>query len=120
MAVDEDFTVREIEASSDTTPYGLCKEAENTLSVLVGERIVRGWSARVKELLRGAASCTHLMEMLLPMGTTALQGIRALRNDGGANLEAHANKVDTCYAYGSTREIVQKLWPARYRRAEKT
>src|SRR5438874_12287266 len=25
-----------------------------------------GWSSRVKSLLRGAASCTHLMEMLIP------------------------------------------------------
>ena len=59
MTVDSEYTVRAIEAASDVTPYGICKEAENTLSVLVGERLVRGWSAKVKERLRGAASCTH-------------------------------------------------------------
>ena len=31
-----------IEASSDDTPYALCKEAESTLQVLVGEQIARG------------------------------------------------------------------------------
>ena len=73
MTVDGDYTVRAIEAASDITPYGICKEAESTLSVLVGERLVRGWSAKVKERLRGAASCTHLMELLMPMATTAYQ-----------------------------------------------
>ncbi|MBB3181111.1 DUF2889 domain-containing protein [Variovorax sp. Sphag1AA] len=75
MTVTGDYTVRAIEAASDVTPYAICKEAENTLSVLVGERLVRGWSSKVKERLRGAASCTHLMEMLIPLATTALQGI---------------------------------------------
>lgn len=115
LAVDDHCVVREIQASSDTTPFGICKEAERTLSVLIGERIARGWSSRVKELLRGAASCTHLMEMLIPMGTTALQGIGALRNEAGVDLEASTYKIDSCYAYGSDREIVQRLWPSHYR-----
>jgi hypothetical protein len=66
MTVDDNYEVRAIEAASDVTPHGICKEAETTLSVLVGERLVRGWSAKVKERLRGAASCTHLIEVLIP------------------------------------------------------
>jgi hypothetical protein len=115
LAVDDDFVVREIQASSDVTPFGICKEAERTLAVLIGERIARGWSSRVKERLRGAASCTHLMEMLIPMGTTALQGIRALRNEAGVNPEDRIDKIDSCYAFARDREIVQRVWPAHYR-----
>lgn len=117
LTVDEDYVVRAIEASSDVTPYSVCREAEATLQVLVGERIARGWSALVKERLRGAASCTHLMEMLIPLATTAMQGIRGLkpkhaRRTGPGDVPA---QIDSCYAYGSEREVVQRLWPQHYR-----
>ena len=116
LTVDAEFTVRGIAASSDVTPYALCKEAEDTLQVLVGERIARGWSSVVKERLRGAASCTHLMELMLPLATTALQGIRALkpkheRRTGGGQVPA---QIDSCYAYGRHREVVMRLWPQHY------
>jgi hypothetical protein len=115
LTVDSGYVVRAIEASSDVTPYGICKEAEATLSVLVGEKIARGWSAKVKELLRGAASCTHLMEMLIPLATTALQGIRGIKDKSERSAGDAAGKIDSCYAYGRSREIVQRLWPLEYR-----
>ncbi|HSW16889.1 MAG TPA: DUF2889 domain-containing protein [Ramlibacter sp.] len=117
MTVDGEYVVRAIEASSDVTPYDICKEAERTLSVLVGEKIARGWSAKVKERLRGAASCTHLMEMLIPLATTALQGIRGIQPDRLVQMTAPDgnSKVDSCYAYGAERELVQRLWPQLHR-----
>lgn len=117
LTVDEAFVVRAVEASSDVTPFGVCKEAETTLSMLVGERIARGWSTKVKERLRGAASCTHLMEMLIPLATTAMQGIRALRSDRNESVDANGfpQKIDSCYAYGRQREVVMRMWPQYYR-----
>ena len=112
VTLDSEFVVRDIEASSDATPWPLCREAEGTLKVLIGERIARGWSAKVKERLRGAAGCTHLMEMLVTLGTTALQGIRG----ADANRELAAQwKIDSCYAYGRERSVVKMLWPDHYR-----
>ena len=119
LTVDSAFVVRAIEASSDTTPYGVCKEAETTLGVLVGEKIARGWSSKVKERLRGAASCTHLMEMLIPLATTALQGIRGVRQKGERSAEDGTSMIDSCYAYGRGREVVQRLWPLHYQWPEK-
>jgi hypothetical protein len=107
ITVDGDFVVRDIEAASDTTPWAICKEAESTLKVLVGERLARGWTSLVKERLRGIASCTHLMEMLLPLATTAIQAIRPLRRD----VLSLPDYIDTCYAFGHDREVVQVLWP---------
>jgi hypothetical protein len=117
LTVDGEFVVRAIEAASDVTPWSICKQAEGTLQVLVGEKLARGWSAKVKERLRGAASCTHLMEMLIPMATTGLQGIRALQLDRYLHAEGEDGplKIDSCYAYGRSREVVQKLWPLHYR-----
>jgi len=95
----------------------VCKEAENTLSFLVGKQIAKGWSNLVKENLRGSAGCTHLAEMLIPMATTALQGIRGLRVDRGRKIGSDGvpSKIDSCYAYASEREVVKMLWPAHHR-----
>jgi len=102
LTVDGNYTVQAIAAASDKTPYSLCKEAEDTLQVLVGQRIARGWSAVVKERLRGAASCTHLMEMLIPLATTAIQGIRGLKPKDSriAGTGELPMQIDSCYAYG--------------------
>jgi hypothetical protein len=58
--------------------------------------------------LRGAAGCTHLMEMLVTLGTTALQGIRGA--DADRKLAAEW-KIDSCYAYGRERSVAKILWP---------
>jgi hypothetical protein len=120
LTVDDDYTVRAIEAASDVTPHALCKEAEVTLGVLVGERLASGWSSKVKERLRGAASCTHLMEMLIPLATTALQGIRARQRmrAGARNPHALPVRLDSCYAYAAHRDVVMKFWPQHFRPAK--
>lgn len=123
LTVDASYTVVAVEAASDVTPWALCKQAEATLSVMIGERIQRGWSAKVKERLRGTASCTHLMEMLLPAATAALQGIRGLnperrRKEVGA--EGLPAQIDTCYAYSRESEVVLRLWPQHHRAATGT
>ena len=115
LTLDTEFTVRAIAASSDVTPWALCREAEATLQVLVGERVARGWSTKVKEQLRGAAGCTHLMEMLVTIGTTALQGIRG--SDPSRRLGAEG-KIDSCFAYGRQRSVVKMLWPEQHRPAD--
>ena len=119
LTVDNTFVVRDVEAVSDTTPFGVCKEAAPSLAAVIGMSISSGWSIRVKERLRGTASCTHLMEVLIPLGSTAYQAINALRTDRITNLESQVNKIDSCYAYGREREVVQRLWPARIKSMEK-
>lgn len=117
LTVDDQYVVRGVAAASDVTPFELCKEAETTLEVLVGERIAAGWSSKVKNLLRGAASCTHLMEMLIPMATTTLQGIRGLQRERKVSGDASVApvKLDSCYAYARHRDVVKVFWPQHYR-----
>lgn len=120
LTVDREYTIRGLEAASDVTPFDLCREAERTLSALVGERITSGWSSKVKSVLRGAASCTHLMEMLIPMATTAFQGIRGLAKEGKTSLDAATTAVslDSCYAYARDRDVVKVYWPQHYHHRE--
>lgn len=117
LTVDDHCVVRGIEAASDVTPYGVCKEAASTLSSIVGMQIAAGWSSKLKALLRGAKSCTHLMEMLIPLGTTAIQGIGGLNPEKKrAALDAQGipRKLDSCYAYRRGSEVVRVMWPQHF------
>ena len=121
VTVDRSYVVQAIEASSDATPFGLCKEAGPTLAILVGERIASGWSSKVKGALRGAASCTHLMEMLITLATPAIQGIRGLVRQKKivSDEKTVVGKLDSCFAYSRERAVVKMYWPQHYRAPER-
>jgi hypothetical protein len=117
LVLDDQFRIHDIVAASDVTPFPLCREATATLSVLVGESIGRGWSKIVRERLGGHASCTHLAELMLPIATTAMQGIRGVRPASERLApENKARQIDTCYAFDARREVVATVWPQFARR----
>ena len=113
LIVDESLLIHDASATLAASPFDLCRGAANTLAPLKGLRIGAGWNKRVRELLGGAASCTHIVEMLGPMATTAFQGLAPQRL---ARMTQHGNderksKIDSCYAYGRNGEVVARLWP---------
>lgn len=116
LTVDAELVVRAVMASSDVTPFDICPQATHTLQVLVGERIGPGWSRLVRERLRGAASCTHLAELMLPLATTALQGIRPVlpRTPEPVDAQGRPRRIDSCYAFDARREVVKMLWPTHH------
>jgi len=100
------------------TPFGVCLGAQNTLSGIVGLQIGPGWTKKTKALLGGSASCTHLMELLGPMATTAFQGMAPKRMqevDNPENENLRVGKVNSCYAYAEHREVIAQLWPDLYK-----
>src|SRR5882724_4611851 len=113
LVIDESMLVHDASATLAASPFDVCRGAANTLAPLKGLRIGAGWNKRVRELLGGAASCTHVVEMLGPMATTVHQGLAPQRlarmtQPGSAEQKS---KIDSCYAYGRDREVVARLWP---------
>lgn len=117
LVVDADLVVHDIVAVSDATPFAVCREAVAPMRAIVGERIKSGWSMMVKARLGGAAGCTHLMELLIPMATAAFQTITEVRlaRPDALNAAGRPLKIDSCYAYAATRELVRRRWPLHYR-----
>ena len=114
LVLDESLTVHDVYAHMHTTPFEVCTGAEHTLKGLVGFKIGAGWNKKVRELLGGSASCTHLMELLGPMATTAFQGIapkRLIEANKPENEHIRVVKVNSCYAYADHRDVVARLWP---------
>lgn len=111
MRLSPDLEVVAIEAVSDATPYDVCPEAAASLQKVVGLRIGGGWTMTIKRQLAGAASCTHLAEMLIAMGTAAYQTIVPYNRLHGQETDGFAleKKVDSCYAYAAERPLVRSL-----------
>ena len=118
LVVDDDLLVHEARATMRTTPFGVCTGAATSVDALKGLRIGAGWNRQVRELLAGAASCTHIVELLGPMATTAFQGLapqRLARLNDPANEQERRKRVDSCFAYAAEREVVARLWPHLHR-----
>ena len=117
LVVDESLLVHDIVAVSDATPYTECREAVAPMRAIVGERIRGGWSMMVKAKLGGAAGCTHLMELLIPMATAAYQTLSSVRLARTDVLDRSGRpvKIDSCYAYASQRDLVKRRWPQFYK-----
>lgn len=65
--------------------------------------------------LSGAASCSHLKEILVPMATVAYQTLTLLRASrlDILNAEGVPVKIDSCYAYAGG-DVVRRKWPGYY------
>jgi hypothetical protein len=121
LVIDEQQVIHDASATMTVTPFEVCRGAVGTLQPLIGLRIGRGWSKRVRELLGGAACCTHIVELLGPMATTVHQGLAPQRLQRMAQADVNAStRIDSCYAYSAEREVVARLWPERARHRNPT
>ncbi|QCP14411.1 DUF2889 domain-containing protein [Pseudoduganella umbonata] len=120
LVFDEQLTVCAVQTFTDAAPYGQCPEGGLALQSIKGMRMTRGWSKAVRAKLGGAASCTHLMELLMPMATVAFQSLSMLRKGKAEPLDADGRplRIDSCYAYGAKQELVLRYWPEFYRAEE--
>lgn len=115
MTVDSDLTVRAIEAKTVHAPYPACPNFPDRFSKLVGQRIEPGWTAKVRLLLGGRWGCTHMVELLGPLATTAVQTVYAWRGETSEHLEDNvsppADFINSCHSLAEGSEVVQRLWP---------
>lgn len=113
IVFDEDMMVHDILAVADALPYDGCAGGPDTLKVLVGLNMSRGWSSAVRERLSGAAGCVHLAGLMVPMAAAAFQALTKHRIEQlAASGQTMQPKVDSCLAYSRHGELVRQRWPA--------
>jgi hypothetical protein len=117
ITVDDDLKIHAVEAVTEQGPYGICPAITPNFQRLVGLSIRGGFRRQVKELLGGREGCTHLIELLGPIGTTAVQTIFPLKQQEAASSGAKRRRpgiLDTCHALASDGEVVRTHWPEFY------
>ncbi|VWB28878.1 DUF2889 domain-containing protein [Burkholderia metallica] len=118
VVFDLDMVIHAVGTFIRAYPYRECPGGGASLQALVGLRIGAGWSGEVRKRLPPGDTCTHLREILIPLATAAIQTVNPLRSQalldatdaGGTPL-----KIDSCYAYGASRELVLQRWPTFHR-----
>lgn len=122
LTIDEDFLIHAVEASSDHHPFHLCPSVVPAYDSLKGLRIGPGWRKDVRARVGGTKGCTHLVELLWPIATTAYQTIfpareRRARERGETKARERRGRpelIDSCKALASDSEVVKRYWPAYY------
>ena len=119
MTVDSELKVMALEAKTVHAPYPACPYFPDRFRKLVGEHIEPGWTAKVRLLLGGRWGCTHLVELLGPLATTAVQTVYAWRGEIDEHLEDSVapppDFINSCHSLAADSEVVRRLWPGNDR-----
>ena len=119
LTVDETMTIRDCVAVTDFSPFTLCNDITPNFKKLIGLKISQGLTQKVQERLGGVHGCTHLVELVKPVATTAFQTMVGRRMGRlNAALKACAIRkppiLDTCHAWASDGPIVKREFPDHY------
>ena len=88
------------------------------VAALIGITIGPGWRKKMLALLGDVKGCTHLVELLGPLATTAFQATnRARENRRAADPAVGAKRpfqINACHMYKEDGEWVKERWPQWY------
>jgi hypothetical protein len=125
LTVDDKLVIHAVEAVTEAGPYEVCPSIAPNFQRLVGLRIYPGFQKQVRDLLGGVQGCTHLVDLLGPLATTAYQTVfpyrareyeqRVAKGEIAPQQTGRRPKlVDSCHAFASDGEVVKRYWPDFY------
>jgi hypothetical protein len=131
LTLDHRFTIVDVEAVTDSSPYRICGDIAPNFRKLIGLRIGAGFNKAVRERLGGTEGCTHIVELLGPVATTAFQtaGSRRVqelqtahririgkppRPHDPSKPPRKPHMIDNCHAWASDGEVTRRWVPQFY------
>ncbi len=110
LTLDRTLTIRAVEASIDASPFKICGQIGGAFQALVGLRLLPGFSREAKALLGGVNGCTHLLELLGPIATTAYQTLWQSEHGYNSNDPQVTDfLINSCHALAEDGEVVREL-----------
>ncbi|SFG33168.1 DUF2889 domain-containing protein [Neptunomonas qingdaonensis] len=113
ITIDLDLNIVDAEASMDFTPFQYCKGISEAYKKLIGLQIKPGFTKQTKILFSGENGCTHLLELLGPIATSAYQATYQDREkeDNWTAGNKLPDVMNTCHSWSQKSPVVQKHWP---------
>ena len=112
LSVDDELIIRDVEAVIDAAPHKVCPSITPNFQRLLGLRIGGGFLREARKHLGGVNGCAHLVELLGPIATAAMQTIFPIRGrPKGEEIMAPPMQIGGCHALAATSEVVAKYWP---------
>ncbi len=117
LTLDEGFLIVAAEASIDFAPFHICPRVAGDFPQLAGIRIGPGWMREVKRRVGGVKGCTHLVELLGPIATTAYQTMHRAREQARRRQPQSTPPqiLNSCHALSQSSPVVKRQWPEFYR-----
>jgi hypothetical protein len=82
------LVIEDVEVELVKVPRQECRELRDSLSVIKGVRISKGYTQKIKSLLGGIQSCFHLRELTEAIGPAFLQGVFSIMAGSVSGLSA--------------------------------
>jgi hypothetical protein len=131
LTLDNKFTIVDVEAVTDKSPYRICGDVAPDFRKLIGLRIGGGFHREVRARLGGVHGCTHIVELLGPVATTAFQTVSSgkarelerahrAKSDPAPKVEAPSKPrrkpyvIDACHAWAADGPVVKRWAPDFY------
>ena len=121
VTIDDGFTIRDVVARTDNSPFAMCPDISESYKSLVGIQMGPGWRKAIRMKVGGVKGCTHLTELLFPMATVAMQTIwpllRHRRDKADSQIPKSKTRpvvIDTCHAWASDSPVVKENAPDWY------
>ncbi|HMK01867.1 MAG TPA: DUF2889 domain-containing protein [Reyranella sp.] len=131
LTLNDRFTIVDVDAVTDKSPYRICGDVTPDFKKLIGLRVGGGFHREVRARLGGVHGCTHIVELLGPVATTAFQTISsgkarelerahraksdpAPQEDTPSKPRRKPYVIDTCHAWAADGPVVKRWAPDFY------
>jgi len=118
IKIDINFVIVDAESISKKTPYLNCGDVNKDFKKLIGLQIKTGFTQNVKNLIGGKVGCTHLVEMMRSIATTAFQALYLDRDKLNLNSNDlnRPKLLNSCYSWSESSKMIQKKFPNFYKK----
>lgn len=118
LTMTDTLEIKAVDTATDFSPFAICREVTPNFQRLVGLQIGPGWRKKALAKVGGIEGCTHIVELLGPVATTAFQTIYPIKSREQPETNPSPDKrprlLNTCHAFRSDGEKTKELWPKFY------
>lgn len=121
LVLDDHFEIKDIHASIDSSPFQLCPQITDNFKSLIGLKLTKGFRKQALVRIGGRHGCTHIVELLPVLATTAFQSIypiivarRGMKFED-ADVAERPFLLNSCHIFADDGEMVRTKWPRFYK-----
>ncbi|HVI50956.1 MAG TPA: DUF2889 domain-containing protein [Candidatus Sulfotelmatobacter sp.] len=113
LTVDDHYRIHRVEAVTEHAPFSICPSIAPAFSGLAGLTLGPGFLKELRTRFGGVDGCTHIVEMMGPLATTAFQTLAPLVKHELRG-EKRPRILGTCHALDPKGPVVKREWPEWY------
>ena len=120
LVLDTSLLIKDIQAQTLASPFAMCPKITQNYKELIGIRIRPGWSRKVKQIVGQQKGCTHISELLLYIGTVAIQTIYSdIQKTQATPIDQESGfgkaLINSCHAWAEDSPVTQKYLPKYFK-----